>query len=101
MNIAIVLAGGIGARVGSDVPKLFIEVLGKPILAYTLENFQKDALIDAIEIVCHKGWIDEAKRICENYGISKLRWLTAGGNTFQESTINGISHLRGKINLMI
>ena len=98
MNIAIVLAGGMGTRVGGDIPKQFIKVLGKPILAYTLQNFQDDAMIDAIEIVCHKDWEDEVQRICKQYNISKLKWLTVGGNTFQESTICGVYNLKGKIN---
>lgn len=97
MNIAVVLAGGIGTRVGENVPKQFIEVLGKPILAYTLDNFQKDVEIDAIEIVCHKNWIDDVKRICDEYHFTKLKWLIQGGSTFQESTINGIFNLKGKI----
>ena len=97
MNIAVVLAGGTGTRVGANIPKQFIEILGKPILAYTLDNFEKDPEIDAIEVVCHKAWGDEVKRICEKYGIRKLRWLTTGGATFQESTLNGIFNLRDKI----
>lgn len=97
MNIAVVLAGGTGTRVGADIPKQFIEIQGKPILAYTLDNFQNDPEIDAIEIVCHRDWIEEVKRICARYGIEKLKWLTVGGETFQESTWNGIFHLKGKI----
>ena len=97
MNIAVVLAGGTGTRVGADIPKQFIEVLGKPILAYTLDNFEKDPEIDAIEVVCHKDWVNEVESICSRYGIRKLRWLTTGGNTFQESTLNGIFNLRDKI----
>ena len=42
MNIAVVLAGGTGTRVGANIPKQFIEVQGKPILAYTLDNFEDD-----------------------------------------------------------
>ena len=97
MNIAVVLAGGTGTRVGANIPKQFIEILGKPILAYTLDNFEKDPEIDAIEVVCHRDWGDEVKRICEKYEIQKLRWLTTGGATFQESTLNGIFNLRDKI----
>lgn len=97
MNVAVVLAGGTGTRVGANIPKQFIEVLGKPILAYTLDNFQVDPEIDAIEVVCHKDWVDEVQTICGKYGIEKLRWLTTGGDTFQESTLNGIMNLRGKI----
>lgn len=97
MNIAVILAGGVGSRVGANIPKQFIKVLGKPVLAYTLENFQLNADIDAIEVVCHRDWGDEVMRICDEYGISKLRWLTTGGTTFQESTLNGIYNLRDKI----
>ena len=43
MNIAVVLAGGTGTRVGANIPKQFIEVQGKPILAYTLDNFQNNS----------------------------------------------------------
>lgn len=97
MNIAVVLAGGTGTRVGANIPKQFIEVQGKPILAYTLDNFEVDPEIDAIEVVCHKDWVDRVQSICEQYRISKLRWLTTGGDTFQESTLNGVFNLKDKI----
>ncbi|MCC8050868.1 MAG: 2-C-methyl-D-erythritol 4-phosphate cytidylyltransferase [Clostridiales bacterium] len=97
MNVGIILAGGTGTRIGANIPKQFIEIQGKPILAYTLEIFQNDEKIDAIEVVCHKDWVDEVKRITDTYGISKLRWLSIGGITFQESTMNGIFNLKGKI----
>lgn len=84
-------------RVGANIPKQFIEVQGKPVLAYTLENFQNDSEIDAIEIVCHKDWIQNVKDICREYNISKMKWLTNGGATFQESTLNGIYNLRDKV----
>ena len=97
MNIAVILAGGIGTRVGANIPKQFIEVQGKPILAYTLENFQNDPEIDVIEIVCHKDWGQYVQNICHQNKIDKLRWITFGGATFQESTLNGIYHLQDKI----
>lgn len=97
MNIALILAGGTGTRVGAGVPKQFIKVNGKPILAYTLEVFQSNPNIDAIEVVCHKDWVDEVERICDKYLITKKQWLCLGGDSFQESTINGIYNLKGKI----
>lgn len=97
MNIAIILAGGTGTRMGANIPKQFIEIMGKPILAYTLEVFQKNQNIDAIEVVCHKDWINEVENITKKYGIDKTRWITTGGATFQESTMNGIFHLKGRI----
>lgn len=97
MNVAIVLAGGTGTRLGENIPKQFIKVLGKPVLAYTLEIFQNDENIDAIEIVCHKDWMDETNRICEEYGITKKRWMCEGGDTFQSSTMNGAFNLKGEL----
>lgn len=97
MNIAIILAGGTGTRVGGGIPKQFIQVHDKPILAYTLEIFQTNPNIDAIEIVCHKDWIHEVEEICKRYNITKKRWICTGGESFQESTMNGIVNLKGKI----
>ena len=58
MNIAVIIAGGSGHRMGQDIPKQFINVYDKPILIYTLESFQKHPQIDAIEVVCIEGWHD-------------------------------------------
>ncbi|MBE6471611.1 MAG: 2-C-methyl-D-erythritol 4-phosphate cytidylyltransferase [Coriobacteriaceae bacterium] len=97
MNVAIVLAGGTGTRVGANVPKQFIEVLGKPVLAYTLEVFQANPNIDAIEVVCHRDWVGKAEEIVSEYGIDKVRWICLGGTTFQESTYNGVVNLRNEL----
>lgn len=97
MVTAIILAGGVGKRVGSGIPKQFIKVQDKPIIAYTLEIFQQNENIDSIEIVCHKDWLDEIEAICTEYGISKKKWICTGGDTFQESTMNGVLNLKGKI----
>ncbi len=97
MNVGIILAGGTGTRVGADIPKQFVKVQGKPILAYTLEVFENDEKIDAIEVVCHKDWIDEVRNIVDTYEFSKVCWLTTGGATFQESTMNGVFHLKDKV----
>lgn len=97
MNIGVILASGIGTRVGANIPKQFIEINGKPILAYTLEIFQKNENIDAIEIVCHKDWIETVKCICNKFSISKCKWICIGGNSFQKSTFNGVLNLKNKI----
>lgn len=97
MNVAVILAGGVGSRVGADVPKQFIEVYGKPILAYTIEAFQKHPLIDAIEVVCIKSYMEYMNQMKEQYGFTKMKWATEGGATFQDSVLNGISFLKDKI----
>ena len=93
MNTVIILAGGTGTRVGAERPKQFIEVLGKPVLAYTIEIFQQNENIGAIEVVCHHDWVDYCKEMCKQYGLSKVRWIVLGGETFQDSVINGVRHL--------
>jgi len=97
MAIAIVLAGGTGTRVGAGIPKQFVRVLGKPILAYTLDIFQKNTNIDAIEIVCHRDWLDEAEMIVRDYDIDKVRWICEGGDTFQGSVLNGVMNLKEEL----
>lgn len=94
MNIAVILAGGVGARMNAGKPKQFVEVLGKPVLAYTIEKFQEHALIDAIEIVCVDGYLDCVKDIVEKYGLNKVRYITRGGDDFQHSVIAGIENLK-------
>ena len=76
MNTAIILAGGTGSRIGASVPKQFLEIQRKPILAYTLEVFESSPNIDAIEIVSHRDWVEEVRRITVQYGITKTRWIT-------------------------
>lgn len=97
MNVAIVLAGGVGSRVGADVPKQFIEVFGRPILSYTLERLNSHPLIDAIEVVCLRGYESVVWAIAEEGGYDKVKWIVEGGATFQDSVKSGISGLRDKL----
>ena len=96
MNVAIVIAGGSGHRMGQDIPKQFINVYDKPILFYTLEGFQNHPMIDAIEVVCIEGWENVVWAYAKQFGIDKLKWIVTGGNTGQESIRNGVFNLEGK-----
>lgn len=93
MITAIILAGGEGTRVGAARPKQFIEVFGKPILAYTAEIYQNHSEVDTIEIVCHKNWKDYLYDMIKMYNLTKVKWVVDGGNTFQESVMNGVHNL--------
>lgn len=96
MNIAIIIAGGSGKRMGQDIPKQFINVYDKPVLIYTLENFEKHPKIDAIEVVCIDGWHDILLAYAKQFNIKKLKWVISGGTTAQESIRNGVYNLEGK-----
>ena len=95
-NIAIIIAGGVGSRMGHDIPKQFIEVEGKPVLMYTLEGFQKHPMVDVIVLVCIDGWQEDVRRWCAQSGITKLRKIVTGGASGQESIRNGVFSLEGE-----
>lgn len=98
MNFAIILAGGVGSRVGANVPKQFVEILGKPVLAYTIEAYQNHPEIDGIEIVCVRNYEDTLRALIDKYNLTKVKWICQGGATFQDSVYNGVKNLEGKIN---
>lgn len=94
MTVAIVIAGGVGARMEQSIPKQFISINDKPILIYTLEAFERHPKIDAIEVVCIDGWHDMLWAYAKQFHIQKLKWVVSGGNSGQESIRNGVYGLR-------
>lgn len=97
MVVGILLAGGVGQRMGASVPKQFLEVNGKPIICYPLNIMEKHPLIDTIEVVCVESFINDMWGIINQYGFTKVKWVTAGGATCQESTWKGLKNLKGKV----
>ncbi len=95
MNIAVIIAGGSGSRMGQNIPKQFINVYDKPIIIYTMESFQKHPMVDAMEVVCIEGWHDVLWAYSRQFNITKLKWVVGGGKTGQESIRNGIYNLEG------
>lgn len=89
-NIAIIFAGGSGARMGSGLPKQFIEVEGKPIIIHTLELFEEHPNIDAIYIACKKEYIIKLQKMVKRFMITKVAEIVEGGKTGQDSIYNGL-----------
>lgn len=90
MISAIILAGGKGKRMGSDISKQFITVNGKPILYYTLSKFLKCKDIENIILVLPKDEIQYCvKEILEKYSL-KVNKIIEGGKERQESVYNGL-----------
>ncbi len=90
MNIAIVLAGGIGTRLGGDIPKQYIEVAGKPIISYCLDKFEKHILIDNIVIVAAEMWQDYILSWIVKDNLNKFSGFAPAGNSRQHSIVNGM-----------
>lgn len=94
MNIAVIIAGGKGSRMGQEIPKQFLNVYDKPVIIYTLEGFQRHREIDAIEVVCLEGWSEMLWAYAKQFNIDKLQWVVNSGETAQESIRNGVLALR-------
>lgn len=90
MNIALIMAGGVGTRMNQDIPKQFINVHDKPVIIYTLEAFQRHPNIDAITVVCLDGWHDILRAYARQFGITKLESIVSGGERGQDSIRNGL-----------
>ena len=89
-HIALIIAGGVGNSMGTDIPKQFINVYDKPVIIYTLEAFQKHPKIDEIYVVCLEGWHDILRAYAKQFGITKLVKVLNGGASAQESIRNGV-----------
>lgn len=91
MNVAIIFAGGTGQRMNTRTkPKQFLELHGKPIIIYTLEQFNDHEKIDGIVVVCVKGWIDYCQSLIKKFHISKVSAVVPGDRTGMLSRYNGV-----------
>ena len=93
-NIAIILAGGKSGRNRQNIPSQFINVQGKPVLVYCMEAYQSHPSVDAIYVVCLKGWEHVVKAYAEQYGITKLKSLLPGGSSGMASLKNALDHVQ-------
>ncbi|RDU72154.1 class II aldolase/adducin family protein [Helicobacter brantae] len=94
MNIALIIAGGVGQRTGEKTPKQFILVEKKPIIIYTLEAFERHKEIDLICVACLHGWENKLKQYANQYNIKKLKIITLGGETGYASIKKGLSAIQ-------
>lgn len=95
MNTAVILAGGVGSRMGVDRPKQYLIVNEKPIIVYCLEIFQKHKNIDKVVIVVSDEWKSYVEENVEKYGIDKVCGYAAAGKTRQHSIYNGLLCIEG------
>jgi len=93
MNIALIIAGGSGARMHQDIPKQFLTVNDIPVIVYTLEAFQNHADIDVIAVVCIDGWENTLNAYARQFNITKLKHIIPGGDCGQASIRNGVFEL--------
>lgn len=92
MTAAIILSGGTGSRMGSDIPKQYLEVCGKSIIAYCIDTFAKSSSVDKIVIVC----ADEYKDLISGMvtGTGKFAGFASPDETRQLSILSGMNKLK-------
>ena len=91
---ALLTAGGVGNRMGQDIPKQFMTVDNIPVIIYTLQAFQNHPEIDGICVPCLAGWDVVLQSYANQFGITKLKWICAGGDSNQESIHNGLKTMK-------
>ena len=91
MDYIIIVAGGKGLRMGSDIPKQFLPIGGKPVLMRTIERFHEYAEDLQIILVLPKAQQDYWHELCQKYDFKVKYWLADGGETRFHSVQNGLS----------
>lgn len=94
MNIALILSGGMGLRVGADVPKQYIEVGKRKIISYCIEKISQHKQIDAIQIVASKEWYNDIIDCLNQYDVkNKFKGFSNTGYNRQLSIFNGLGDI--------
>ena len=97
MNTAIILAGGVGSRMGVDRPKQFLMVQDKPIISYCLDIFQNHDEIDSVVVVVSEQWQDFVEEYAAKYGVTKIKGYAPAGKSRQHSIYNGLKCIDEKV----
>jgi 2-C-methyl-D-erythritol 4-phosphate cytidylyltransferase len=91
----VVLAGGIGRRIGRPFPKQFLLLGGKPLLVHVLEKARPIAELEQIVITCPEAHLEETRQLLDNHGFDQRFRCIVGGGTRQESVYLGLKALEG------
>ncbi len=94
MNIALILSGGSGVRVGSSIPKQYIEVSGRPIITYCIKTLSAHEAVDVIWIVAEKEWQEKIIAWLKMFGLeTKVKGFSLPGENRQLSILNGLEDI--------
>jgi ribitol-5-phosphate 2-dehydrogenase (NADP+) / D-ribitol-5-phosphate cytidylyltransferase len=90
-RIAVLLAGGVGVRVGLDIPKQLIKVAGKAVLEHTLIAFQQHAMVDEIIVMMAPGHLDAVRSMVRDGGYDKVSQILEGADTRNGTTLRALA----------
>ena len=92
-NVAVLLAGGVGTRVGLDIPKQLIKIAGRPILEHTLDALNSHPMVDEVLIMMAPGHLDAVRAIVRNGGYDKVVDILEGAETRNDTTLRALDRL--------
>jgi 2-C-methyl-D-erythritol 4-phosphate cytidylyltransferase len=92
-RVAVLLAGGVGTRVGLDIPKQLIKIAGKTILEHTLVAFQTHPMVDEIVVMMAPGHLDAVRAMVRNGGYDKVTQIHEGADTRNGTTLRALQQL--------
>lgn len=95
-NIGVILAGGVGSRMGLDYPKQFAKISGKTALEHTLHIFEKHPQINEIIIVAERNYYKKIEALVAEAGFKKVQKIIFGGKERTDSTLSAIASLEGE-----
>lgn len=95
MTYGVILAGGIGSRMGGDKPKQYLTVKDKPIIIYTIEKFLVVPEFEKIIVLCPKQWVEHTKNLVEKHAAKAGDKVVVieGGSTRNETIMNAIKFI--------
>lgn len=96
MNVAVILAGGTGKRLGSELPKQFLEIAGKTVIEHTIDAFEKSESIDEIIVVIHSSFLEKMEVLTEKNEWKKVKKILPGGAERYDSSLVAIRIYAGK-----
>jgi len=86
----VIPAAGRGERLGASVPKQFLTIKGTPLVVYTLKRFEEHPEVSGIVVSTSPDYEDYLRSLVKKYGITKCKSVVPGGETRQESVLNGV-----------
>jgi ribitol-5-phosphate 2-dehydrogenase (NADP+) / D-ribitol-5-phosphate cytidylyltransferase len=92
-NVAVILAGGTGTRIGLTIPKQLIKVAGKPIIEHTIAAMHQSPLVDEIVVMMAPGFLDEVRSVVKHGKYVKVTQILEGGETRSETTAAALAAL--------
>ena len=97
-NVAVILAGGMGTRVGGNIPKQLIPLSdGRSVLEHSVDAFEEASCIDEIVIVMHPEWLKEAEKLSRRNAWQKVRQIISGGSERWESSFFAIKAISSSL----